>query len=158
MLDKTKTIDGVESRVVEDREETSGQLAELTLDYYAIDRATNDVYYMGEDVSEYKHGKLTGHDGGWLSGVNGATFGMMLPGTPRTGQRFYQEQAAKAKDRIEIKSTSEKITTPAATFDHCIVVEESSPLEKGVDKKWYAPGVGPVKDAEMELVSHQQKH
>jgi hypothetical protein len=157
VLDKTKTIDGVECRAVEDREETNGQLIELTLDYYAIDQATNDVYYMGEDVDVYKNGKLVSHEGGWLSGVNGATFGMMLPGTPKAGQRFYQEQAPRAKDRIEIKSTSEKLTTPAGTFEHCVLVEESSPLEKGVDHKWYAPGVGPVKDAEMDLVSHRKK-
>jgi hypothetical protein len=156
VLDKTKIIDGIESRVVEDREEANGQLVEFTYDYYAIDSATNDVYYMGEDVSVYKNGKLANHEGGWLSGVNGATFGMMLPGSPKVGQRFYQEQAPKAKDRIEIKSTSQTITTPAGTFDHCIMVEESSPLEKGAtDRKYYAPGIGPIKDAEMELVARK---
>lgn len=155
VLDKTKMIDGIESRAVEDREEANGQLVELTLDYYAIDSATNDVYYMGEDVSVYKNGKIVSHEGAWLSGVKGAHFGMMLPGSPTAGQRFYQEQGPGAQDRIEIKSTSEKITTPAGTFENCILVEESSPLEKGVDHKWYAPGVGPVKDAEMELVSHR---
>jgi hypothetical protein len=155
VLEKTKIIDGIESRIVEDREEANGQLVESTFDYYAIDSATNDVYYMGEDVSVYKYGKLASHEGGWLSGVNGAHFGMMLPGAPKAGQRFYQEQAPAAKDRIEIKSISRKITTPAGTFDHCILVEESSPLEKGRDQKYYAPGIGPVKDAEMELVSHK---
>jgi len=157
VLDRTKIIDGIQSRAVEDREETNGQLTELTLDYYAIDQATNDVYYMGEDVDEYKNGKVVSHEGGWLSGVNGATFGMMLPGIPKAGQRFYQEQAPNAKDRIEIKSTTEKLTVPAGSFEHCILVEESSTLEKGVDHKWYAPGVGPVKDAEMDLVSYRKK-
>ncbi len=46
----TKTIDGVETVVVEDREMKNGQLAELTKDYFAIDAAANDVYYVGEDV------------------------------------------------------------------------------------------------------------
>ena len=157
VLDKTKTIDGIQSRAVEDREEANGQLVEVTLDYYAIDQANNDVYYMGEDVDVYENGKVVNHEGSWLSGVNGATFSMMLPCKPQAGQRFYQEQAPNAKDRIEIKSTSEKLTTPAGAFDHCILVEESSPLEKGTDHKWYAPGVGPVKDAEMDLVSHRQR-
>src|SRR5882724_9369991 len=49
VLSETKVVDGVECRVVEDRETRNGQLIELTLDYYAIDSTTNDVYYMGED-------------------------------------------------------------------------------------------------------------
>jgi hypothetical protein len=157
VLDRTRMIDGVECRPVEDREEIGGQLTELTLDYYAIDQATNDIYYMGEDVDEYKNGKVVSHDGSWLSGVNGATFGMLLPGTPQVGQRFYQEQAPGAKDRIEIKSTSERITTPAGTFEHCVVVEESSAIEKGVSRKWYARGIGAVRDAEMDLETYKKK-
>src|ERR1035438_8599277 len=54
VLGETKRIDGVETRVVEDRELKNGQLVELTRDYYAIDSVTNDVYYFGEDVDVYK--------------------------------------------------------------------------------------------------------
>ncbi len=157
VLDKIKVIDGIECRPVEDREESSGQLVELTLDYYAIDSATNDVYYMGEDVDEYKDGKVVSHDGSWLSGVDGATFGMLIPGTPKAGDRFYQEQAPHSKDRIEIKSTDERITTPAGTFEHCLLIEESSAIEKAVSYKYYARGIGAVKDAEMDLVTYERK-
>ena len=93
VLNETKVIDGVETRVVEDREMKNGQLIELTSDYYAIDSVTNDVYYFGEDVDTYRNGKVTGHEGAWLSGVKGAKFGLMMPGKPKVGQRFYQEQA-----------------------------------------------------------------
>src|SRR5690349_19713287 len=57
VLNETKMIDGVEARVVEDRETKNGQLIELTHDYFAIDPNTHDVYYFGEDVNEYKKGK-----------------------------------------------------------------------------------------------------
>jgi hypothetical protein len=156
VLNETKTIDGVETRVVEDREWKNGHLVELTRDYFAIDSATNDVYYFGEDVDVYKNGKMVGHGGAWLSGVKGAKFGMMMPGTPKPGQKFYQEQApGVGMDRFEIVSVSEKVTTPAGTFENCVHVVESSPIEKGLhDHKWYAPGVGQVKDAEMALVRY----
>jgi hypothetical protein len=147
-------IDGVECRVMEDREMKNGQLAELTRDYYAVDSLTNDVYYMGEDVGVYKNGKVANHEGAWLSGVKGAKFGLFMPGDPRVGRRFYQEQApGVGMDRIEIVSVSEKVQTPAGTFDKCVKTLETTPLEKGVhDYKWFAPGVGIVKDAEMVLV------
>jgi hypothetical protein len=156
VLNETKMIDGVETRVVEDRELKNGRLIELTRDYYAIDAATNDVYYMGEDVDVYKNGKVVGHEGAWLSGINGAKFGLMMPGTPKAAQKFYQELAPKVgQDRAEILSVDEKITTPAGTFEKCVHVVETSALEKGLhDHKWYAPGVGQVRDAEMLLVKY----
>src|SRR6516225_4671492 len=40
VLNETKQIDDVETRVVEDREIKNGQLVELTRDYYAIDSLT----------------------------------------------------------------------------------------------------------------------
>lgn len=156
VLNETKMIDGVVTRVVEDRELKNGRLIELTRDYYAIDAATNDVYYMGEDVDVYKNGKVVGHEGAWLSGINGAKFGLMMPGTPKAAQKFYQELAPKVgQDRAEIISVDEKITTPAGTFEKCVHVVETSALEKGLhDHKWYAPGVGQVRDAEMLLVKY----
>lgn len=155
VLAETRSIDGVECRVVEDREMRNAKLSEFTRDYYAIDSATNDVYYMGEEVDAYKNGKAVGHAGSWLSGVNGARFGLMMPGKPVAGMRFYQEQAPHVgMDRVEIVSMTETIPTPAGTFRNCIHFRETTPLEKGVtDHKWYASGVGPVKDADMVLTN-----
>jgi hypothetical protein len=99
---------------------------------------------------------VVSHEGSWLSGVKGAKFGLMMPGNPKPGQRFYQEQApGVGMDRAEILSISEKITTPAGTFEECLHVMETSALEKGLkDHKWYAAGIGPIKDAEMVLVKY----
>ena len=93
VLDETRVIDGVTTRVVEDRELKNGELAELTRDYYAIDTITNDVYYFGEDVDVYKNGKIVDHEGSWMSGLKNAKFGLMMPAKPMPGQRFFQEQA-----------------------------------------------------------------
>ena len=159
VLAETKLIDGVEVRIVEDREESKGRLVELTRDYYAIDATNNDVYYFGEDVDVYRNGKVVSHGGGWLSGVKGAKFGLMMPGTPETGHRFYQELApGVGMDRAEITAANEKIATPAGTFDRCVHVVETTPLEKGAaDHKVYAPGVGPVKDGKLLLVEYGMK-
>jgi hypothetical protein len=159
VLNETKLVDGVETRVVEDRETKNGQLIELTRDYFAIDAHTNDVYYFGEDVDVYKAGKVVSHEGSWLSGVKGAKFGMMMPGKPKAGQKYYQEQApGVGMDRFEIASTEEKVITPAGTFENCVHVIETSAIEKNFkDHKWYAAGVGQVKDAEMSLVKYGMK-
>jgi len=156
VLNETKMVDGVEVRAVEDRETKKGQLVELTRDYYAIDPVTKDVYYMGEDVDVYKNGKVVSHEGAWLSGVKGAKFGLMMPGQPKPGQRFYQEQApGLAMDRAAVVSLNERVVTPAGTFNNCVHVHETSAIEKTAsDDKWYAPGVGLVKDGQMLLVKY----
>jgi hypothetical protein len=153
-LAETKMIDGVETRVVEDREEKNGQPTEITRDYYAIDSTTGDVYYFGEEVDIYKKGKLAGHAGSWMSGVGGAQFGLMMPARIGVGDRFVQERAPKqaAQDRSEVVETGVRLTTPAGSYENCVHMRDSSAIERGGDHKWYAPGIGLVKDGKAVLV------
>lgn len=152
VLDETKMVDGVTTRVVEERETKNGKLAEVSRNYFALDKSTGDVYYFGEEVDIYKNEEVVGHEGAWLAGVNGARFGLMMPGKPKIGDKYYQEIAPRvAMDRAEIASVSEEITVPAGTFKNCVRTRESSDLERGSEGKWYAPGVGLIKDAEFVL-------
>ena len=152
VLDETRVVDGVTTRVVEERETEGGQLAEVSRNFFAIDRSTGDVYYFGEEVDEYKNGKVSGHEGAWLSGVNGARFGLMMPAAPRVGDRYYQEHAPKvAMDRAEVLSVTAEVTVAAGSFTKCLHAKESSAIERGSEDKMYAPGVGLVKDADFEL-------
>jgi len=149
---KTKLVDGVETRVVEEREEKDGQPTEISQNYFAIDKTTGAVYYFGEDVDVYKGGKVVSHEGAWLSGVGGAEFGMMMPGKPKVGNKFQQEIAPKvAMDRCEIVALDEEVKTPAGTFKNCLRTKEGSAIEKGTGDKVYAPGVGLIKDDEFLL-------
>ena len=155
VLDETKVVDGVTTRVVEEREEKNGKPKEISRNYFAMDKSTNDVYYFGEDVDIYKDGKVVGHGGAWLSGVNGAKFGLMMPGRPKVGDKFYQEVAPKvAMDRAEIVGVHEPLTTPAGDF-RCLHVKETTPLEKDVSHKWYVAGLGLVKDDEFVIASQE---
>ena len=75
-----------------------------------------------------------------------------MPGKPKVGDRFYQEIAPKvALDRVEIVSVDETVKTPAGTFDHCVHFRETPPMEPDISHKYYAPGVGVIKDDEFEL-------
>ena len=130
VLNETKRVDGVETRVVEEKETADGQLVEVSRNYFAISKKSGDVFYFGEDVDIYKSGKVADHEGAWLSGVNGARFGLMVPGTPVIGARYQQEVAPKiALDRAEIISLAETVVTPAGRFENCLKVRETSALE-----------------------------
>jgi uncharacterized membrane protein YkoI len=152
ILPETPTIDGVKVGVLEERETKGGKLIEVSRNFFATDAKTGDVYYFGEDVDNYKDGKIVDHESAWRAGVDGARFGMMVPGKPVVGQKYYQEIAPKvAMDRVEVVSVDETLKTPAGTFSHCLHLKETTPLERGESHKWYAPGVGMVKDDEFEL-------
>ena len=154
VLNETRMVDGVETRVVEERETKGGKLIEVSRNYFAINKRTNDVFYFGEDVDMYKDGKVVSHAGSWLSGVKKAKFGLMMPGQPSLEARYYQEVAPKvALDRAEIVSISETVKTPAGEFTNCVKVKETTPLEPLVtDYKYYAPGIGIVQDGGLKLV------
>lgn len=158
VLDETKMIGGIEARVVEERETEDGMVVEVSRNYMAIHKTTRDVYYLGEDVDVYKGGKVVNHEGAWLHGTAGAKLGLLVPAAPVVGQRYYQEVAPKvAMDRAEVVSVSERMTTPAGTFERCLKTEESTPLEPGREAKLYAPGVGLVKDASLVLISYTKR-
>jgi len=156
VLNETKVVDGVETRIVEERETESGKLIEVSRNYFAISKKNNSVFYFGEDVDTYKDGKVTGHGGSWHAGVNGAKAGLMMPGIVLVGSRYYQEVAPKtAMDRAEIVSLSESLTVRAGTFKNVLKTEETTPLEPGVkEHKYYAAGVGLLKDGDMRLVRY----
>ena len=156
VLAETKKFGAVECRVLEDKVWEDGQLVEVARDYVAISKKTSDVFYFGEDVDNYKGGKLANHDGSWLHGEKGAKFGLLTPGTPLLGARFYQELAPNVgMDRIEILSLSEVVETPAGKFEHCMKTEETSPLEPGMtDYKLFAPGIGCVQEGGAKLVKY----
>src|SRR5262245_21653409 len=58
VLDETKVVAGVETRVVEERETKDGKLVEVSRNYYAISKRTNSVFYFGEEVDIYKNDKI----------------------------------------------------------------------------------------------------
>ena len=155
VLDETRKVTGVETRVVEEREEADGKLKEVSRNFFAISKRTNAVYYFGEDVDIYKDGKVVSHDGAWLAGEKGARFGLMMAGTPLLGARYYQEVApGVAMDRAEIVSLTDTLETPAGKFENVLKIEETTPLEKGREFKLYAAGIGLIKDGPLKLTRH----
>ncbi|HWQ15322.1 MAG TPA: hypothetical protein VNL77_21155 [Roseiflexaceae bacterium] len=157
VLDETREIHGITTRIVEEKEEKRGQLYEISRNFYAIDQRTGDVFYFGEEVDFYENGAIVGHSGAWIAYDNGNLPGMIMPGTPTAGMRYYQELApGVAMDRATVVSVSERCSTPAGEFTNCLVVEESSKLSPAQrEYKRYAPGIGLIQDQSMRLVSYR---
>ena len=157
VLDQTRKIGGVKTRVVEEREEQNGELKEVSRNFFAVCREHGDVFYFGEEVDIYEDGRIVKHSGQWRADEKNSRAGIIMPGTILLGARHYQEISPKAMDRAEIISDDVTMKTPAGTFKNCIRVEETSgidPEEKCY--KTYAPGLGLIQDEDLLLTKYRK--
>lgn len=156
VLDESRVVQGIPSRVVRDRVFLDGALIEDTHDWFAQDDLGN-VWYMGETVDDYNyddHGELVGvtHDGAWEAGKDIAETGdVALPGyqmlaAPVAGRIYHQEYyLEEAEDAGEILETAKPITLEDGSSYTALVTRDFStadPLIEG--RKYYAAGLGMV--------------
>lgn len=153
------TINGkaVQTIIMVDSVFESGQLVEVAADYYAQSDA-GDVYYLGEDVNNYRDGQVANHEGSWLYGVHTRKLGIMFPATPMVGQRYRSEDVPGiTREDDEVVSISESVTVPAGSYHSCVKVRET--LSEGdVEFKVYCPGVGIVQESTVDGRTDLQSH
>ena len=146
VLDKTKVIaNGVEARIVHDQVTEGGQITEDTYDWYAQDSDGN-LWYFGEDTTEYENGKPKTKEGSWEAGVDGALPGVIMPASPQVGMTYREEYyEGHAEDGASIISTDSLAKVPSGRFEHGIQTRNFSDIEPDViEEKIYAEGVGVV--------------
>ncbi len=156
--DEIRTIEGVDTRVVETSETQGNELIEICRNYFAVNQKTNDVLCFGQDVDIYLGGRVVAHDGAWRAGVDGARCGLKLPGRLRLHAKHYQEVApAVAMTRAEVVELGVTVVTPVGEFKSCLHTVETTPLRRGqAVHKWYAPGIGLVRRDSLTLVKYGQ--
>jgi len=156
VTNETQKIGDIETRIVEEKETMNGRITEVSRNFYAICTQTNSIFYFGEDVDIYKEGKITEHGGSWRAYSGNNEAGLMIPGIILLGARYYQEIApGVAMDKAEIISNTETLQTPAGNFENCLKTEETTPLEpESKEYKFYAPGIGLIKDGELLLTKY----
>jgi hypothetical protein len=156
VLEDTEMVDGIETRVIEEREFLNGELVEISRNFFAMAAETSDVFYFGEDVDYYEDGEVVRHDGEWRAGVDDARAGLYMSANPVVGMKYYMEVAPNvAMDRAEIFQTNAAVDWRKGTLDNCLVVTESSPLEPDDESyKRYAPDVGMIYDDGLSLYKY----
>ena len=145
VTDRTKVIMGVPATVVHDQVFSNGELAEDTFDWYAQDAAGN-VWYFGEDTTEYKNGAVSSTTGSWEAGVDGALPGIVMLAQPTVGTAYHQEyRKGEAEDVGKVIATGDSVTVPYGPLDQIVVTQDTTPLEPQiVEHKFFAPGIGVV--------------
>ena len=140
-----KLANGVEAAVVHDVVTEDGVPIEVTDDWYAQDSEGN-VWYLGEDTTEYENGKPTSKAGSFEAGVDGAEAGIIMPADPKPGLAYRQEYyKGEAEDRGSVVSVGEQAEVPSGHYKGVLMTRDENPLEpKVLEFKFFAEGVGPV--------------
>ncbi len=150
VLDQTDTVGSVTARVVESRKWADNELIEISLRYYG-QSTDGTVCYFGKDVDEYRYGSVTGHDGSWRAGEDGAASGIFMPGDPEVGMTFEHFNAPGiASESSEITAMDGTYTTPAGSFSQVLTMK-STTLDGGRLDRKFAYDYGMIVEDAKEL-------
>jgi hypothetical protein len=148
VLSEKKIVAGVNCTVVRDVVSLDGQVIEDTHDWYAQDKDGN-VWYMGEDVSNYENGVLVDHEGSFEAGKDGAKAGIIMLANTVLEMPYRQEYLFnKAEDWGKVIAKGVSVTTIYGEFNNCLKTADWNALEpdEPMEYKYYAPNVGVVKE------------
>lgn len=164
VTDAHKEILGIDATVVRDTvTDEDGQIVEDTDDWFAQD-VDGNVWYLGEDSTEYENGEPADTHGSWEAGVDGALPGIVMPAQPAVGNAYRQEfYPGEAEDLAEVRRIDATLDTPTGTYRDVLVTGEWNPLDpEVVEEKYYADGVGLVREVtvaggsgQVDLVSFE---
>ena len=149
VTDLVKVINGIEVRVIWDRDFSEGRLEESELTFFAQDNDGN-VWHLGQYREMYDEIELVGGRAWMVGHLQGARAGIMMQAEPNLGEPSYSQGFAPAPfnwtDRARVVGIGEKTRVPVGDFDDVLVIEEFNEEEPGaIQLKYYARGVGNVR-------------
>src|SRR5262245_2955084 len=117
-----------------------GRIEEIALDRYA-QADDGSVWYLGEDVSDYKDGRVAVTEGTWLAGRDGEA-AMIMPGHPRVGDVYRSETLpGVAFEEVTVKSLGKTVSGPHGPVRGAMIGSELHSDATREDKT-FAPGYG----------------
>jgi hypothetical protein len=153
VLDQTRVIEGVETRVIEEREWEDDELLEVSWNYFA-QAADGTVCYFGEDVDIFEDEQIS-HEGAWCADEAGSMPGIFMPADPQPGMKYQTEFGAGAQDQVKIVGSG-PVTVPYGPFPETIRWREFNPLDGDKGYKVFAEGFGLVIDESLLLIDFEE--
>jgi hypothetical protein len=117
-----------------------GRIEEAALDRYA-QADDGSVWYLGEDVVDYRNGTVVSTEGTWLAGKEGPP-AMIMPAHPKTGDVFRTENVPGIVfEEVKVKRVGVTVHGPNGPVPGAIVGQELH-LDETHEDKTFAPGYG----------------
>ncbi len=122
-----------------------GRIEEVALDRYA-QADDGSVWYLGEDVVDYKGGTVFTTEGTWLAGREGPA-AMIMPARPRVGDTYRSENVTGIVfEELRAKAVGRAVNGPHGRINGAMVASELH-LDGTHEDKTFAPGYGEFRTA-----------
>jgi hypothetical protein len=117
-----------------------GRIEEVALDHYA-QADDGSVWYLGEDVFNYKNGFIADTEGTWFAGREGPP-ALIMPGDPKVGEVYRPENIpGLVFEEVRVKTVDETVDGPHGPVEGAIVASELH--QDGTrEDKIFAPAYG----------------
>jgi hypothetical protein len=145
MTDVIREIDGVPAVAMLDQDTDAGEIAEASVDYFALDEDGN-VWLMGSFTAQYSGGEFTNAADAWLNGSAGGSAGILMPVDPDTSTPAWVV-ALESEDEgtaAEVVETGVSECVEFACYDDVLVVREGEIGALDNEFKYFAPEVGQI--------------
>lgn len=117
-----------------------GRITENAVDRYA-QADDGSVWYLGEDVYDYKDGTISVTEGSWLAGRDGPP-AMIMPGKPKVGDVFRAENITGVVfEELTVTAVDNTVDGPRGPVNGAVVMNELH-LDGSVSDKVFAPSYG----------------
>lgn len=158
MSDVTRVIEGVPAIAMLDESEDAGEIAQIGMDYLALDKDGN-VWLVGGYTEDYEGGEYTNSEDHWLGAMEGATVGVLAPAEITMSTPFWCIGGDASEDPsvglpVEV---GKQECVAFGCYDDIRVVQEGQSGAPDNEYKYYAPGVGVVRNVPLNASLHQDR-
>ena len=158
MTDVIREIDGVSTVAMLGESTDSGEVAQVGMDYLALDKDGN-VWILGGYTEEFEGGEFTNTESAWLGTAEGQTIGILTPGlvdmsTPRWLIGGAPGESPSVGEPVEIGAS---VCVSFGCFDEVHIIQEGEVGAPDNEHKYYAPGVGVVNNVPLDASLHKDR-
>ncbi len=158
MSDVIREIDGVPAIAMLDESTDSGEVSQVGMDYLALDRDGN-VWIIGGYTEEYEGGEYTNTEAAWLGEAAGQQVGILSPATVTMDTPPWCIEAAPDEDASVGEPVEIGVSECVAfgCYDDVRIVQEGEVGAPDNENKYYAPGVGVIKNVPLDASLHKDR-
>ena len=158
ITDVIREIDGVPTVAMLGESTDSGEISQVGMDYMALDKDGN-VWVLGGYDEDFEGGEYTNIDTAWLGSADGQIVGDLSPmdvtsDTPRWFIGQAPEEAGSVGQPVRV---GVRECVAFGCFDDVRVVQEGNVGAPDNEDKYYAPGVGVIKNVPLDASLHQDR-
>lgn len=158
MSDVIRIIDGVPAIAMLDESEDAGEIAQVGIDYMALDKDGN-VWLVGGYTEDYEGGEFTNSEDHWLGTADGATIGVQTPAEMTADTPFWciggdseEDPAVGLPVDVGVSDCVE-----FGCYDDIRIIQEGQTGAPDNEYKYYAPGIGVVRNVPLNASLHQDR-